>query len=619
MCGIAGFVSDILNKENLEQMTDCLSHRGPDAQGYFLEKNIGLGHRRLSIIDLSDAANQPMFSNDGEWVLIFNGEIYNYNELRQKLIQQGHSFTTHSDTEVVIRLFQLYGPDAVQSFIGMFAFAIYHRQTETLYVFRDRVGVKPFYYYWQNGEFYFASELKALIPQLPNKEINHQALGDFFRFGYIRSPDSIFKNVYKLQPGHYAVIKNKELEIKKYWSIEDVCKNEELGEGEATKKLEDLMQSSFNYRMVADVPVGVFLSGGIDSSSLTALLTRTHSNLKTFSIGFDDEWYNEAPYAKKIASFLGTDHHERILTGSDAEKVMDKYFSIYDEPFADSSGIPVYIISEFARNNGCKVVLSADGGDELFGGYDRYRSMPNLYSRIQTAAKFKKLVNPTLSFLTQLPFHAFNINHKAAKLRDMIAAINKYNRSEFYINYLSIISKENLEALTGNHYPFEAALKAESIEEEMMLWDFRYYLTEDLLTKVDRASMATSIEAREPFLDHRLVEFVFSLPLSYRLKPECSKYLLKKILFKKIPPEYFDRRKMGFSIPLFKWFSQKLDKEFIEIFNEQSLSPVNVLNKQAVIKEYKRYLSFKGNGKEHNILLIWHLYVFVKWWQRWMN
>ena len=502
----------------------------------------------------------------------------------------------------------------------MFAFAIYHQSEDTLYVFRDRVGVKPLYYYREGGEFYFASELKALIPQLPQKEINSTALTDFFRFGYIRNPNSIFENVFKLPPGHYAKIKNKELEIIKYWNIGDrVQQQEHMDEEDAAMQLEELMQSSFDYRMVADVPVGIFLSGGVDSSSVTALLAKSHSNLKTFSIGFDDEWYNEAGYAKTIANYLGTNHHEQILGAADAEKVLDHYFTIYDEPFADSSGIPVYLISRFAKENGCKVVLSADGGDELFAGYGRYSKVGDLHAKFKSRKPFYKFLNPGFQLASTLPLHKKNWKHKVNKFTDLVDTIDE-DEMDFYASYLSINSKYELKKLLTEKIEItgEKEYDHNTLEEKMMLWDFENYLAEDLLVKVDRASMATSIEAREPFLDHRLVEFVFGLPLSLRKRKDCSKYLLKKVLYKYIPAEYFDRRKMGFSIPLFKWFSQKLDKDFEFVFSPGVLSKISVLDSKVVLEEYKKYRYFKSMDKEHNILFIWHLYVFIKWWLKWM-
>lgn len=619
MCGIAGFASNTLNKTDLEEMCNRISYRGPDAEGFFFEKEVGLGHRRLSIIDLSEAANQPMFSEDGSYVIIFNGEIYNYKELTKELVERGCHPKTHSDTEIVLQYFQLFGAEAVHRFIGMFAFAIYHRPSESLYVFRDRVGVKPLYYHWKNGEFYFASELKAFIPHLPEKKIDPKALTDFFRFGYVRTPHSIFKDVYKLPPGYYVVVKNKKLQINKYWDIEDSIKKQEIGEEQALRQLEELMTSSFNYRMVADVPVGVFLSGGIDSSSLTAILSKTHSNLETFSIGFDDEWYNEAPYAKEIAGFLGTNHHEQILTASDAEKVLDQYFSIYDEPFADSSGIPVYLISQFAKENGCKVVLSADGGDELFGGYGRYHEVPALYNRLKPLKPINALIKPGLQFMSGVGIQKNNLQHRANKLRGLMEGLEG-DELNFYLSHLSINSQQELKNLFNCSaiVEDESLPKHFSFEEKMMLWDFKNYLPDDLLVKVDRASMATSIEAREPFLDHRLIEFVFSLPFELRMKKDCSKYLLKKVLYKHIPKEYFERRKMGFSIPLFKWFSQKLDKEFEILFSPEVLSMIDILDRKAVVAEYKKYKRFKKEDKEYNILFMWHLYVFIKWWLKWM-
>ena len=601
-------------------MCNVLQHRGPDAEGFFFQNKTGLGHRRLSIIDLSAAANQPMYSSDGDWVIILNGEIYNYREIKKELIEKGCVFKTNSDTEVILQSFQLFGAEAVNRFIGMFSFAIYHLSADALYIFRDRVGVKPLYYYCNNGDFYFASELKALIPLLPVKEINAEALTDFFRFGYIRNPNSIFKNVFKLPSGHYATVKNKELVITKYWNIADkVKKQDHVNEEEAAIQLESLMQSSFDYRMVADVPVGVFLSGGVDSSAVTALLSRSHSNLKTFSVGFDDDRYNEAGYAKTIANYLGTDHHEQILDASDAERVLDQYFSIYDEPFADSSGIPVYLICQFAKENGCKVVLSADGGDELFGGYERYSDIPKIYNRINKRKSLHGVLHSGLKAISGIPVHKKNWQHKVNKFSDLLDTASK-EEMDFYTSYLSINSKYNLrKLLKGNDViPAEKKYGHRSLEEKMMLWDFENYLSDDLLAKVDRASMATSIEAREPFLDHRLVEFVFSLPLSVRKREGQTKYLLKKVLYKYIPQEYFNRKKMGFSIPLFQWFSKKLDKEFEMVFSKDVLSQIYVLDTKVVLAEYKKYLYFKKQGKEHNILFIWHLYVFIKWWLKWM-
>jgi asparagine synthase (glutamine-hydrolysing) len=619
MCGIVGFVSDALGETELKKMCGCLRHRGPDADGYFVRNNIGLGHRRLSIIDLSEAANQPMHSGDGEWIIVFNGEIYNYTELKKELIEKGCIFKTNSDTEVVLQSFQLYGTNAVHRFIGMFAFAIYHRTSEKLYLFRDRIGVKPLYYYWKNGEFYFASELKALIPQLPRRAINPKALTDFFCFGYVRNPDSIFEDTYKLRPGHYAIVKDKQLQIVKYWDIEDhIFKQQQINEKDLAFELEELMRNCFNYRMVADVPVGIFLSGGIDSSSLTALLSKTYSNLKTFSIGFDDERYNEAGHAKKIANYLGTNHHEQILTASDAEKVLGLYFSIYDEPFADSSGIPVYLVSQFAKENGCKVVLSADGGDELFGGYDRYLRVPMLLRRLRKAKMMYNSMGPIFEIMQRMPIHRANLQHRANKLSDLYK--NTGDEIDFYTSYLSIVPSRLLGKIIKSNEAVPQRFDSKhnsSFEERMMLWDLKNYLPENLLTKVDRASMATSIEAREPFLDHRLVEFVFSLPQSLRLSRKSSKYLLKEVLFRYIPSSYFERKKMGFSIPLFTWFSQRLDKDFEEVFSEQNLKNIDVLNKNVIVEEYRKYKKFKENGKEYNMLLMWHIYVFVKWWKQW--
>jgi asparagine synthase (glutamine-hydrolysing) len=622
MCGIAGYISDRLNKDDLIRMCNRIQHRGPDANGYFIDKNIGLGHLRLSIIDLSENANQPFFSSDRQWVIVYNGEVYNYKEIRNVLEGKGRKFRSGSDTEVILQAFEEYGPDAIKKFIGMFAFAIYHIPSQTLYLYRDRVGVKPLYYYKKEEEIWFCSELKGIAQQLAEKEVDVEAVADFFRFGYVRCPQTIYKNVYKLPPGHYLKISKGRSELCKYWDLDLAAHNltsNIKSEGEAIEQLDELMTSSFNYRMVADVPVGVFLSGGIDSSLLTAILSKGNANLKTFSMGFDDEKYNEAPYAKQVAAFLGTDHHEQILTAIDANRVLDHYFEIYDEPFADSSGIPVFLISQFAKHQGCKVVLSADGGDELFGGYGRYQSLPTLRQKFSKVKGLNGVLPSMVSFIGKLPDSKLNLKHRTAKLQDLLTGISNNNPLEIYTSFLSVMPSSHLKKLI-NYTPLPENEYGElPLEEQMMWWDFKNYLPDDLLTKVDRATMAVSIEAREPFLDHRLVEFAFGLPLQWRMKPGFSKYLLKKTLYKYVPESYFDRKKMGFSIPLFKWFVKRLDKEFQQWFTFEKLAPVTCLDAKQVLKEYDRYRYFKSISKEHNILLMWHYYVFIKWWYRWME
>ncbi|MCX6723491.1 MAG: asparagine synthase (glutamine-hydrolyzing), partial [Candidatus Staskawiczbacteria bacterium] len=396
MCGIIG-IRDFRNKispQILSKMTDILSYRGPDDSGIYIDEknNVGFGHRRLSILDLSSAGHQPM-SDDNEniWVT-FNGEIYNFKEIRKELENKGHRFKSNSDTEVIVKSYEEWGIEAVKKYRGMFAFAIWDKTKEKLFLVRDRAGVKPLYYYHKDNLFLFSSELKS-FHQHPKfeKEINFDALALFLQFGYILAPHTIFQDAYKLNPGHYLEIdKNGSLKEIKYWDITDYYLEKPINkpEDEIEKELEQILIESFNYRMVSDVPVGVFLSGGIDSSLVAALLqTNSKNSIKTFTIGFNEKEYNEAPYAKKIARHLKTDHNEIYCTSKDALEIIPKLSEIYDEPFGDSSSIPTYLVSKFARQQ-VKVALSADAGDELFCGYSRYELLNNYYKIIQKTPSF---------------------------------------------------------------------------------------------------------------------------------------------------------------------------------------------------------------------------------------
>lgn len=379
MCGIAGFVDFNArnSKEHLISMTDALMHRGPDASGYYFEQkpqfSIGLGHRRLSIIDLSPAGNQPMQFSNGRYWIIFNGEIYNFAEIKEKLVRLGHHFDTQSDTEVILHAYQEWGMEALEHFIGMFAFVLYDTHLETLICCRDRAGVKPFFYFWKDGVFLFGSELKAFIPNpFFKKEIEINAVGSFMQFGYIPAPHCIFKNCFKLLPAHYLQLnlKTREIETTKYWNVYDFYNRKKLkiSVGDAVTETEKVLEKAFNYRMVADVPVGVFLSGGYDSTCLVALLQKNHSKkLKTYTIGFEDEKLNEAKYAREIANLFNTDHHEYYCTEKDALNVIPDLPYFFDEPFADNSAIPTILVSKMARQS-VTVALSADAGDEIFGG-----------------------------------------------------------------------------------------------------------------------------------------------------------------------------------------------------------------------------------------------------------
>lgn len=628
MCGIAGILGKKVEQGAIQNCSKSIAHRGPDATGVFQHNDVCLIHRRLSIIDLSDAANQPMYSDDGKWVIVFNGEIYNYEEIRNRLISEGEHFKTHSDTEVVLKAFIKYGESCVDEFIGMFAIAIFNTAEEKLFLFRDRVGVKPLYYYYKNDVLIFGSELRSLLSWgVVEKKINKDGLAAYISLGYLPAEYCIINEVKKVAPGH-SITWDKQKNIlttKAYWSLQDKItgahKTNSLEENVA--RLEEIMISAVKYRMVADVPVGIFLSGGIDSSLVTALLQKHFGNIKTFTIGFDDPVYNEAEYANKIAAHLGTDHYSRILTAADAKEVLNEYFEMYDEPFADSSGIPTNLVSKFARENGCKVVLSADGGDELFGGYSRYINAAisyNKFEKIPAVAKgaYQFAYNNALHHTLHSSWK--NAGNKLGKLKDWIHSTKK-GFSVFYPAYLSVPNQTLVHRITGAKYNYDGKPAAYNIPpaEAMMAWDFANYLPDDLLVKVDRATMYNHIEGREPLLDHRLIEFAFNLPLDQKISGGTNKVILRELLDKYIPRSYFERPKMGFSIPLFKWFGKDLEHEFEWAFSKSTLAAIDYLDSTEVSKQYQLYHTFKKQGKQDNLLLVWHLYCLIKWHYRYMQ
>jgi len=408
LCGIVGFqdYTGVTNNQILTKMRDTLSHRGPDDSGNYIDQinHVGLGNRRLAVVELSPLGHQPMSNKDKSIWVTFNGEIYNYMELKQELVKLGHSFKGNCDTEVLLHAYEEFGVECVEKFIGMFAIAIWDSNKKKMFLFRDRAGVKPLYYYFDNGLFLFASELKALVahPKFP-KELNYDVIGSYLRYGYIKSPETIFKNTFKLNPGHYLCKHEHNLKEVKYWDINDYYLQDELtgSEEEISEELESLMIKSFNYRLIADVPVGIFLSGGIDSSLVTALIQKnTNHQQKTFTIGFTEDKFNEATWAKKIADHLETDHTEYYLSVKECLGIVEKLPEIYDEPFGDNSAIPTYYVSKLAKEN-VTVALSGDGGDELFGGYKHYQSLPNFHKRYSKLPKpVRTLINQSLKIIS---------------------------------------------------------------------------------------------------------------------------------------------------------------------------------------------------------------------------
>lgn len=640
MCGIFGLVnykrkieeSEILSSSNL------LEHRGPDDSGYEIieqeNSNILLLHRRLSILDLSPLGHQPMKSEDGNYLIILNGEIYNFKEIRKELENFGYKFKSNSDTEVALYSFIKWGPECIKKFIGMFAFAILDKINQKIFLFRDRPGVKPLYYYFDNDVFIFGSELKPfyVIPEFAQKkQIDVDALALFFIYNYIPAPYAIWQNVKKLLPGHWLEydIRKKQSNIIKYWDVYDFYNQpisyDKLDENAILEELEKLLVSSFKYRLVSDVPVGIFLSGGLDSSLVTALLQKNSTEkLKTYTIGFYENEENEAPYAKKIAEYLGTDHHEHYCSINDALNIIPNLPYYYDEPFADPSMIPTTLVSKIARQY-VTVVLSADGGDEIFGGYSKYISIT---SKISNLKKLNNIFNNNILYSLienlSLQFNRkFTETSFAMKFRKLVEVSNGKLTSARYLDIISQnFSEIEIKSLMNNlgfrkpytYFNSENELKNISDLNKIMAVDYKTYMVDDILVKVDRATMSVSLEGREPLLDHRIIEFMAKLPDTYKIRDGKTKYLMRKILEKHIPKELWERPKQGFAIPGNHWFHNELKYLFDEYLINSNRSS-GLLNKKYVNNIVSNY--FNKYNKNSNYLRIWSLLMWEMWFKKW--
>jgi asparagine synthase (glutamine-hydrolysing) len=619
MCGIVGFNSN--NSNTLRNMLDKLHHRGPDDLGMIFKNNFSMGHVRLSIIDLTIGGHQPMVYEN--LTLVFNGEVYNHSEIRLTLESFSYTFDSSSDTEVVLKAFHKWGVNAVDRFIGMFAFSIFDSITEELYIFRDRMGVKPLYYYKNEEMFAFGSEIKSLLEYDENVEINKEALYEYFKFGYISSNGSIYNNIYKLLPGHYMVYNNNNNNIKtiQYWSVEKFLLMDEFikSEEELIDDLENLLISAFKYRMVSDVPVGIFLSGGIDSSLVAAILQKHYGGIHTFTIGFESDKYDESVYAEKIADYLGTKHTTKIINTDDAKDYLYELANIFDEPFGDASAIPTLLVSKLAKDNGIKVVLSADGGDEIFCGYERYWKIFKIgkiifkipYPIRYGMSKIMSLFNE--KYLSNF-FKITNFQKKYSTLKNMLKA---KDWNSLYINMISHHNNDNLDKLLNYSIIDKSSVLEKYFDitkkihpmQGMMLWDQHRYLSDNILVKVDRATMYNSIEGREPLLDHRIAEFMARVPFSYKYKNGNSKYLLKKVLERYVPKELFVRPKMGFSIPKEEWLSNDL-REFVDSFLTEKSNKDDLINLKNIQEEYS---NLELNNKYVNFNKLWLIVIYKLW------
>jgi asparagine synthase (glutamine-hydrolysing) len=612
MCGITGFIDGSRDQGVLQAMTQAISRRGPDDCGYFLEEGVGLGHRRLSIIDLSDCGHQPM--EFGTLVTVFNGEIYNYREVQAELAQLGYTFVSSSDTEVVLKAFHRWGPECVNRFIGMFAMAIYDRAERSLYLIRDRVGVKPLYWYEKAGRLAFGSELRCFKPYLSADErarISTPAVSQFMALGYISDDLSILADVKKVPQGHYIKYANGQATVHRYW---DVSFEENPGwagrdEEDLLDELETLVISAFRYRMVADVPVGVFLSSGVDSSLVAAVLARHHGQLSTFTIGFEESGYDESPDARNIANHLGTRHSDAKLRPDKAFEILEHLYDVYDEPHGDSSAIPTTFVSQIAREGGAKVVLSADGGDELFGGYTRYQEFPRRWAQIQKGGTVgRRGAQAAFGLLAAVSPSAY-----AEKMGRFADILSRGNYSDFMQTIQRHLSVKDFNRLLPG---FEDRLTAPAggnrdILSLMSEWDLKHYLPDDILVKVDRATMYHSIEGREPFLDHRLIEFAAQLPNRFKVRGGETKYLLKRLLGRYLPERLYRLPKRGFGAPWATWTRDSFKQHFLRVLDEGVAEPFDRREVERLLERYRR-------GEDVNYTIIWYLFSYHAWRRQWM-
>jgi asparagine synthase (glutamine-hydrolysing) len=630
MCGVAGYVAfnAEIDQQVLLKMVQTLIHRGPDNFGINTyssrDASVGFAQARLSIIDLSVSANLPMTFLHLH--LVYNGEVYNYKEIKHELISLGHIFITDSDSEVILHSYYQWGKQSVSKFIGMFVIVIYDTKKEELVIIRDRAGIKPFFYYYNNGVFIFGSEIKALLQHNNfSREIDFSSLSLYFELGYIPAPYSIFRDCHKIEPGHILILNLKDRTIKNdiYWDVDTFYKKQKLSisYNDAKSQLVEIMKSAFNYRLVADVPVGVFQSGGYDSTAVTAILQRDKTErLNTFTIGFE-EGNNEAPFAKEIAKFLGTNHTEFYCTTREAQEIIPTLPYYFDEPFADSSAIPTMLVSRLARKS-VTVSLSADAGDELFAGYENYKQLD---SRLRLLRKTPGVFIGPISLLSGkiaslLPSQNVILKHKFKGLatslsqNEKLTAINlAWNSSRLPSYYMNSLFKNKIDSypvmLSDGITDFDNGL------ETAMAFDYRMYLQNDILTKVDRATMSASLEGREPFLDHRLIEFVAQLPLQYKFENNSGKRILKDIVHDVIPERLVGRTKTGFTLPIYSWLLGDLKFLLDEFLSEKALNNTGILNSQFVERQVRLFIE----GNLHYKTLIWRLLMFQMWYKKWLG
>ena len=626
MCGIVGKYNlneEPVSPELINRMCDKLIHRGPDDSDIFVDSNIGLGHRRLSIIDLSELGRQPMSSQDQSIWITFNGEIYNFQELKTDLISKGYSFKSNSDTEVIIYLYQEYQEKCLDLLRGMFAFAIWDKSNQILFLARDRIGKKPLYYYFNGKTLLFASEIKSiLVDAVVEREINYEAFYDYFKYQYVPDPKTIFKNIYKLNPGNYLVCNKQGVQKKEYWDISFANQNNK-NETAIADELLAILTTSVNLRMISDVPLGAFLSGGIDSSCVVALMANQNTKpVTTCSIGFDSSKYDEIKYARTIAQKFNTDHYEFTVKQSVSE-ILNQLVYQFDEPFADSSAVPTYYVSKLARQK-VTVALTGDGGDENFAGYKKYSfdDIENKMRRRIPRAIRQSILPPLSEVLSK---STLSVLQRGATLFNTLGVDPAYGfyltNTEFNNGLWEKLINEETKRKIGGYDPFSVSeyyynkADADDHFQKILYVDLKTYLPGDILVKVDRMSMAHSLEVRAPILDHKVIEFSASLPLHLKYNKGKKKYILKKTFETILPDEILYRKKMGFSVPLADW----LRGEIKDITYQSLFSPNSACNLFFSINVLKEIWE-KHQSKERNYApILWSILMFELWFNKYIN
>lgn len=622
MCGIAGFVGEG-SRENLEKMISEIKHRGPDSRGADVYGNVGLAHARLAILDLTPSGHQPMWSKDRSVCIVFNGEIYNFQELKKDLAEKGHVFRGMSDTEVILALYEKIGERVFEKLEGMFAIGLYDFKRKKLLLARDRLGKKPLYWCVVNGTLLFASELKALAAHpVFKKEIDIISLNKYFFYDYIPTPHTIFKNVFKLEPATFLSFENGNIAQKKFWHMN--FPPSDISFKNTLSFLDEKMNHAVKTRLVADVPVGIFLSGGLDSSTITYYAQKNSpGKVKTFSIGFEDESFNESSYAEEVAGFLGTEHKNFAVCAEDLLDIIPRVVEMTDEPMADASIIPTFILSQHTREH-VTVALGGDGGDELFAGYPTFQAemFASWYKKFPSCAKetFRK-------FTGRLPASRGNFSLEF-KMKKFLEGADEPNIAHRHQKWLGTFSHDERSALFAKDV--FGAIEEENIFEDtdrymkgwedveiknaLLLLYQRTYMMDEVLVKVDRASMANGLEVRAPFLDAGVVELANSLPYSFKHRGLTGKYILKKLMTGKLPPHIIHRQKKGFGVPIGRWFHNELKDFCNSVLSEEGINRSGILNARSV--ETLKNEHFSGT-KDHRKKL-WSLVIFMMWYDKYM-